>query len=101
MCVFTDCAVLLERSAVTPPQVKVWNLQSGFCFATFTDHAAPVTAVQFLGSGHAVVRTNLRLLHYCCIIIACKTWLKSNTHLYILGLSVVLPVLIVSVNTGP
>ncbi len=40
---------------LTHTQVKVWNLQSGFCFVTFTEHTAPVTAVQFLGSGHAVV----------------------------------------------
>ena len=30
-------------------QVKVWTLSNGFCFVTFADHTAPVTAVQFLG----------------------------------------------------
>lgn len=29
-------------------QVKVWTLSNGFCFVTFADHQAPVTAVQFL-----------------------------------------------------
>jgi len=26
----------------------VWTLSNGFCFVTFADHTAPVTAVQFL-----------------------------------------------------
>ncbi|KAL4425513.1 hypothetical protein ABPG75_009529 [Micractinium tetrahymenae] len=40
-------------------KVKVWTLSNGFCFVTFADHAAPVTAVQFLASGHAVLSASL------------------------------------------
>ncbi|XP_055678283.1 periodic tryptophan protein 2 homolog [Lutzomyia longipalpis] len=28
-------------------KVKIWNLHTGFCFVTFSDHAGPVTAVEF------------------------------------------------------
>lgn len=41
------------------PQVKVWSLASGFCFVTFTDHAAPVTGVAWLPSGNAVLSSSL------------------------------------------
>ncbi|PRW59321.1 periodic tryptophan 2-like protein [Chlorella sorokiniana] len=40
-------------------KVKVWTLSNGFCFVTFADHQAPVTAVQFLPSGHAVLSASL------------------------------------------
>ena len=29
-------------------KVKVFNQNSGFCFVTFSEHTAPVTAVQFM-----------------------------------------------------
>ena len=32
-------------------KVKLWNSKSGFCFATFTEHRAPVTGVKFAGTG--------------------------------------------------
>jgi periodic tryptophan protein 2 len=38
-------------------KVKVWNAATGFCFVTFTDHSAPVSAVTFVGgdgSGHGL-----------------------------------------------
>ena len=41
------------------PQVKVFQQGSGFCFVTFSEHSAPVTAVQFLPSGHALVSASL------------------------------------------
>lgn len=34
-------------------------MQSGFCFVTFSDHTAPVTAVAFLPSGSVVVSASL------------------------------------------
>ncbi|KAL6746228.1 WD40-repeat-containing domain protein, partial [Haematococcus lacustris] len=34
----------LVLSAVCPLQVKLFQVSSGFCFVTFTDHTAPVTA---------------------------------------------------------
>jgi hypothetical protein len=37
----------------------VWSLASGFCFVTFTDHAAPVTGVAWLPSGNAVLSCSL------------------------------------------
>jgi WD40 repeat protein len=30
-------------------KVKVWNATSGFCFVTFSEHIAPVTAITFMG----------------------------------------------------
>ena len=40
-------------------QVKLWNTQTGFCFVTFREHTAPVTAVAFLPSGSAVLSASL------------------------------------------
>jgi WD40 repeat protein len=40
-------------------QVKIFQLSSGFCFVTFAEHTAPVTAVAFLPSGHALVSASL------------------------------------------
>jgi periodic tryptophan protein 2 len=40
-------------------RVKLFQLATGFCFATFTEHAAPVTGVAFVPSGHAVVSSSL------------------------------------------
>ncbi|KAL6751014.1 WD40 repeat-like protein [Haematococcus lacustris] len=40
-------------------KVKLFQVSSGFCFVTFTDHTAPVTAVSFLPSGHALVSASL------------------------------------------
>jgi WD40 repeat protein len=34
-------------------------MQSGFCFVTFSEHSAPVTAVAFLPSGSVVVSASL------------------------------------------
>jgi len=31
-------------------KVKMWNVETGFCFVTFTKHTAPVTAVAFANS---------------------------------------------------
>lgn len=36
-------------------KVKLWNTQSGFCFVTFTEHTAPVTAVTFTPQANAVL----------------------------------------------
>lgn len=40
-------------------KVKLFQLNSGFCFVTFSDHTAPVTCVRFLSSGHAVLSASL------------------------------------------
>jgi periodic tryptophan protein 2 len=40
-------------------RVKLFQLATGFCFATFTEHSAPVTGVAFVPSGHAVVSSSL------------------------------------------
>jgi WD40 repeat protein len=32
-------------------KVKLWNAASGFCFVTFSEHVAPVTAIRFVGKG--------------------------------------------------
>uniref|UniRef100_A0A7S0Q3Z6 Small-subunit processome Utp12 domain-containing protein n=1 Tax=Coccolithus braarudii TaxID=221442 RepID=A0A7S0Q3Z6_9EUKA len=40
-------------------KVKLWSPASGFCFVTFTEHAAPVTAVAFVPHGRAVLSASL------------------------------------------
>ncbi|GFR41863.1 hypothetical protein Agub_g2644, partial [Astrephomene gubernaculifera] len=40
-------------------KVKVFQQSSGFCFVTFSEHTAPVTAVAFLPSGHALLSASL------------------------------------------
>ncbi|OWZ21378.1 Periodic tryptophan protein 2 [Phytophthora megakarya] len=40
-------------------KLKLWDTNSGFCYVTFTEHSAPVTAVQFAPSGQAVVSASL------------------------------------------
>jgi periodic tryptophan protein 2 len=45
-------------------KLKIWNTATGFCFVTFTEHTAPITAVTFMGgkgTGHglAVVSASL------------------------------------------
>ncbi len=40
-------------------KVKLWNVRSGFCFATFDVHNAPVTSVTFISNGSAVLSSSL------------------------------------------
>lgn len=40
-------------------KVKVWNVRSGFCFVTFTEHSASVTAVQFAKQGQVLFSASL------------------------------------------
>lgn len=40
-------------------KVKVWTVANGFCFVTFADHSARVSAVAFLPTGHAVVSASM------------------------------------------
>ena len=42
-----------------PVQVKLWTVDSGFCFVTFAEHTAPVTAVSFLPTSSAAVSASL------------------------------------------
>jgi len=56
------CLCLSAVVSVCPPppwQVKVFQLSSGFCYVTFSEHTAPVTAVSFLPSGAAVLSASL------------------------------------------
>ena len=51
---------LLSRTVLRAHlQVKVWNVQSGFCFVTFSEHTSPVTAVTFLPSGSVIISASL------------------------------------------
>jgi periodic tryptophan protein 2 len=43
----------------TDAKVKLWTVANGFCFVTFPEHSAPITAVKFLPSGHAVLSASL------------------------------------------
>ena len=40
-------------------KVKVWTVANGFCFVTFADHSARVSAVAFLPTGHAVLSASM------------------------------------------
>lgn len=40
-------------------KVKLWNVQSGFCFVTFQEHTAPITDVVFSGNRKFVVSASL------------------------------------------
>ncbi|KAL0547504.1 hypothetical protein IC582_017440 [Cucumis melo] len=40
-------------------KVKVWTVQSGFCFVTFSEHANAVTALQFLANNHCLLSASL------------------------------------------
>lgn len=40
-------------------KVKVWNIQSGFCFVTFQEHTAPITDVVFSANRKFVVSSSL------------------------------------------
>jgi periodic tryptophan protein 2 len=40
-------------------KVKIWNTSSGFCFVTFANHSAPVTAVEFSLTGTVVFSSSL------------------------------------------
>jgi len=39
--------------------VQLWNVASGSCFVTFTEHANSITAVLFLPANHVVVSASL------------------------------------------
>lgn len=36
-------------------KIKLWNLESGFCIATFSEHTAPVSALEFSKGGAGVL----------------------------------------------
>lgn len=40
-------------------KVKLWNVHSGFCFVTFNEHTAAITAVTFSGNRKFVVSASL------------------------------------------
>lgn len=40
-------------------KVKLWNISSGFCFVTFSEHTAPVTSLAFSGNKKFVVSASL------------------------------------------
>ncbi len=40
-------------------KVKLWNVMSGFCFATFDVHEAPITGVTFISNGSTVLSSSL------------------------------------------
>jgi periodic tryptophan protein 2 len=40
-------------------KVKVWSTHSGFCFVTFSEHSAPISAVSFAKHGHVLFSASL------------------------------------------
>ena len=46
-------------TAADDHKVKVWSASTGSCFVTFAEHEAPVSAVAFLPSGHALLSASL------------------------------------------
>lgn len=46
-------------TAADDHKVKVWSTATGSCFVTFAEHTAPVSAVAFLPSGHALLSASL------------------------------------------
>jgi periodic tryptophan protein 2 len=46
-------------TAADDHKVKVWSASTGSCFVTFAEHKAPVSAVAFLPSGHALLSASL------------------------------------------
>ena len=57
-CAFSPDGAYLVTGA-DDARVKVWTLSNSFCFVTFADHQAPVTATVFLPSGHGVLSASL------------------------------------------
>jgi WD40 repeat protein len=56
-----DCsaAVRATRESSHALQVKLWTVSSGFCYVTFSEHTAPVTAVGFLPTLSAAVSASM------------------------------------------
>ncbi|KAF5808114.1 putative transcription factor WD40-like family [Helianthus annuus] len=40
-------------------KIKVWNVSSGFCFVTFSEHTNAVTALHFMASNHCLLSASL------------------------------------------
>ena len=40
-------------------KLKVWSTHSGFCFVTFSEHTAPISAVSFAKHGHVLFSASL------------------------------------------
>lgn len=40
-------------------KVKLWNVHSGFCYVTFTEHSAAITSLSFSGNKKFVVSASL------------------------------------------
>jgi periodic tryptophan protein 2 len=55
---YTQLRTSGSRSQIPVP-LQVWNVSGGSCFVTFKEHTAPVSAVQFLPSGTAVLSASL------------------------------------------
>ena len=69
-------------------KVKLWSASSGFCFATFADHAAPVSAVVFgPAAGRVVLSASLDgtvraydLLRCALTLALAHTHIHTRTH---------------------
>jgi periodic tryptophan protein 2 len=55
----TLCTLYLNSAGADDNKVKLYQLSSGFCYVTFSEHSAPVSALAFLPTGAAVVSASL------------------------------------------
>lgn len=53
------CPYCCNLAGADDCKVKLYQLSSGFCYVTFSDHSAPVTSLAFLPSGAAVLSASL------------------------------------------
>ena len=58
MVAFSPDGQLLATGA-DDSKVKLWNVSSGFCFVTFSNHIGPITGLKFASQGNAVVSSSL------------------------------------------
>ncbi|WIA36397.1 hypothetical protein OEZ86_007709 [Tetradesmus obliquus] len=56
-CYSPDGAII--ATGADDSKVKLYQLSSGFCYVTFSEHSAPVSALAFLPTGAAVVSASL------------------------------------------
>lgn len=65
------------------PQVKLWSAASGFCFATFSKHEAPVAAITFVPGRGAMLSASLRLVNVHTLLTSCFVTLDDYGYVLV------------------